>query len=245
MSETPGDAPRSSADHLAELAGLAGGLVHEIRNPLSVFSLNLDLLIEDFANPETPRDRRVLQRLKLLEKECRSLERILNDFLQFVRAGSLQLEPTDLNAVVRDFIDFYRPQAQESRVEISPHLDPNLPPVLLDARLFRQVLINLAQNARQAMPDGGVLELQTHVLGDRVALEVIDTGQGMDDKTKAKMFDVFFSTKSHGSGLGLPTVRRVVEAHGGTIACASEPGRGTQFTITLPVAKPDKRVDEH
>jgi signal transduction histidine kinase len=229
--------PRTSADHLAELATLAGGLAHEIRNPLSVFRLNLDLLVEDFANAETPRDRRALKRLKLLESECVHLERILNDFLQFVRAGSLELEPTDLNAAVREFIDYYQPQAQEARVEISPHLDANLPPVRLDQRLFRQALINLAQNAQQAMPGGGVLELQTRRQGDRVVLDVIDTGQGMDRKTQAKMFDAFYSTKSDGSGLGLPTVRRVVEAHGGTIACASEVSRGTQFTISLPAAE--------
>lgn len=238
MNAAPGDAAnvRSSADHLAELATLAGGLAHEIRNPLSVFSLNLDLLIEDFANPETPRDRRALQRLQLLEKECGNLERILNDFLQFVRAGSLELEPTDLNAAVHEFIEFYQPQAQEAKLEISPHLAGNLPPVKLDGRLFRQVLINLAQNARQAMPDGGVLELQTHAQENRVMLDVIDTGHGMDEKTQAKMFDAFYSTKSNGSGLGLPTVRLVIEAHGGAIHCASEPGRGTQFTISLPAA---------
>ena len=96
---------------------------------------------------------------------------------------------------------------------------------------------DLAQNAQQAMPGGGVLELQTRRQGDRVILDVIDTGQGMDQKTQAKMFDAFYSTKSNGSGLGLPTVRRVVEAHGGTIGCASEVGRGTQFTISLPASE--------
>lgn len=221
---------------VAELAALAGGLAHEIRNPLSVFGLNLDLLIEDFADAETPRDRRVLQRLKLLEIECGNLERILNDFLQFVRAGSLELEPADLNDAVREFVDFYRPQLAESKVEISPHLDPDLPAVKLDRRLFRQALINLAQNARQAMPDGGVLELQSRQQGDRVVLDVIDTGHGMEDKTREKMFEAFYSTKSAGSGLGLPTVRRIIEAHGGTITCASEPDRGTQFAISLPLS---------
>ncbi len=229
--------PRTSADHLAELATLAGGLAHEIRNPLSVFSLNLDLLIEDFANPETPRDRRVLQRLKLLEKECGNLERVLNDFLQFVRVGGLELEPADLNAVVREFIEYYQSQAHDAKVELSPHLDANLPVVKLDRRLFRQVLINLAQNALQAMPDGGVLEFQTHQQGDRVVLDVIDTGAGMDAKTLAKIFDAFYSTKANGSGLGLPTVRRIVEAHGGAIACASELGRGTHFSIVLPAGE--------
>lgn len=240
MTATPGDAiatGRTAAADVTELATLAGGLAHEIRNPLSVFNLNVELLIEDFENPESPRDRRALQRLKLLEKECQHLERILNDFLEFVRAGSLALEPTDLNDVVRELADYYQPQFQEARIEISPHLAGNLPVVNLDRRLFRQALINLVQNARQAMPNGGVLELQTYVDQDRVVLEVIDTGQGMDERTQAKMFDAFYSTKQSGSGLGLPTVRRIVESHGGTIACASELGRGTQFTITLPAVE--------
>jgi signal transduction histidine kinase len=224
---------RTSGDPLTELASLAGRLAHEIRNPLSVFSLNLELLIEDFENPETPRDRRALQRLKLLDGECANLERILNDFLQFARAGSLKLEPADLNAAVREFIEFYQPRAKEAGVELSPHLDANLPLVKLDPQTFRQALMNLARNALEAMPDGGVLELQTHSQDDRVLLDVIDTGQGMEAKTQGKIFDVFYSTKTHGSGLGLPTVRRVVEAHGGTISCASEPGRGTRFTISL------------
>lgn len=235
MTATPGDAANNRP--LAELAELAGGLAHEIRNPLSVFRLNLDLLIEDFEDSEAPRDRRALQRLKSLEQECGRLERILNDFLQFVRVGGLALKPADLNAAVQEFIEYYQPQAQETRMELSPHLDANLPPVKLDQHLFRQVLINLAQNAQQAMPGGGVLELQTRRQADRVILDVIDTGPGMDEKTQAKIFDAFYSTKATGSGLGLPTVRRVVEAHGGTIACASEVGRGTQFTISLPAVE--------
>lgn len=240
MTATPGDATttgRTPATDVTELATLAGGLAHEIRNPLSVFNLNLELLIEDFENPESPRDRRALQRLKLLEKECQHLERILNDFLEFVRAGSLALEPTDLNDVVRELADYYQPQFQEARIEISPHLAGNLPVVKLDRRLFRQALINLVQNARQAMPNGGVLELQTYYDQNRVVLEVIDTGQGMDERTQSKMFEAFYSSKQSGSGLGLPTVRRIVESHGGTIACASELGRGTQFTIALPAAE--------
>ncbi|MFO0918774.1 MAG: ATP-binding protein [Planctomycetaceae bacterium] len=232
----PSTTSRTAATDVAELASLAGGLAHEIRNPLSVFNLNVELLIEDFENPESPRDRRALQRLKLLEKECQHLERILNDFLEFVRAGSLALETTDLNDVVRELAEYFQPQFQEARIEISPHLGGNLPGVQLDRRLFRQALINLVQNARQAMPNGGVLELQTYLQDDRVVLEVIDTGQGMDERTQAKMFDAFYSTKQNGSGLGLPTVRRIVESHGGTIACASEPGRGTRFTIALPPA---------
>jgi signal transduction histidine kinase len=218
----------------AEIATLAGGLAHEIRNPLSVITLNLDLLLEDLSEGESARERRMLQKVTALRTQCEQLERLLNDFLQFARVGKIERVPTDLNALVTEFIEFYLPQANEFGVEVSPHLATNLPNVSVDPRLFRQVLTNLSRNAQQAMPRGGVLELQTFSRGDDVVLEIIDTGEGMSPETQSKMFDTFYSTKSDGSGLGLPTVRKIVEAHGGTIQCDSELGRGTRFSISLP-----------
>lgn len=221
----------------SEIARLAGGLAHEIRNALSTISLNLELLSEDLAADATPRDRRMLNKLLTVQRECRRLEDVLDAFLQFARVGATELVPTDLNRIVNEFIDFYRPQAAEHGVDISLHLAGDLPPVPLDEALMRQLLMNLARNAQQAMPRGGLLELQTRRAGDNVELELIDSGCGMDERTQAKMFDVFFSTKPGGSGLGLPTVRRIVEAHHGAIRCQSEVGRGTRFTICLPAAR--------
>ena len=218
----------------SEIATLAGGLAHEIRNPLSTMGLSVELLIEELESSDTPRDRRMLTKLQRIQHECANLDGILNAFLQFTRAGEIELEQVDLNATVNDFVEFYRPTADEHGIEISPHPESNLPPVKLDRALFRQVLLNLARNAVQAMPDGGLLELQTFVRNDSVVLEIIDTGQGMNEQTRSKLFQVFFSTKPNGSGLGLPTVRKIVEAHNGTITCESELGRGTRFSITLP-----------
>ena len=219
-----------------EIATLAGGLAHEIRNPLSTIGMNIELMTEDLAESDLPRDRRLLQRVQLVQRECRRLENTLNAFLQFARVGELELVETDLNEVVRDFIRFYKPQADEQSIEISPHLEADLPRVPLDEALMRQVLMNLALNAQQAMNGGGLLELQTRAGGGRVVLEVIDNGAGMDERTRGRMFQAFFSTRAGGSGLGLPTVRKIVEAHGGTITCDSEPGRGTRFMISLPAA---------
>lgn len=223
----------------AEIATLAGGLAHEIKNPLSTISLNLELMAEDLAAGETPRERRTLGKIANLQRACRSLQAILEDFLQFARAGELHLEDADLNEVVTDFISFFQPTAQEHHIEISPHLANDLPSVQLDRPLFRQVLLNLALNAQQAMPQGGLLEFQTSQHAGRVRLDLIDNGIGMDAATLSKMYQVFFSTKSRGSGLGLATVKKIVEAHGCDIQCDSAVGNGTRFTIEFPAARPE------
>lgn len=220
-----------------EIASLAGGLAHEIRNPLSTISLNLDLLAEELKQGESPRDRRMFNKILTVQSECRHLRGILDAFLQFARVGELRLQPGDLNTVVREFVEFYQADATEHGIDVSPHLEADLPPIPLDEVLLRQVLLNLARNAQQAMPDGGLLEIQTYRQGSAVCLEVIDNGRGMDERTRARMFQAFFSTRTSGSGLGLPTVKKIIEAHGGTIVCDSEPGQGTRFTISLPIQR--------
>lgn len=226
----------------AEIATLAGGLAHEIRNPLSTMGLNLDLLSEELGECDSPRDRRMLNKLMTVKRQCQQLNRILDDFLQFARVGKLTLALADLNQTVAEFIEFYTPQAAEHGIDISPHLAANLPPVRLDVNLWRQVLLNLSQNAQQAMPNGGVLELQTYARDQHVVLDIIDNGGGMSVDTKSRMFEAFYSTRREGSGLGLPTVRKIVEAHGGTISCESEVGRGTRFSIALPIASPPSQL---
>ncbi|HQX50111.1 MAG TPA: ATP-binding protein [Planctomycetaceae bacterium] len=220
-----------------ELATLAGGLAHEIRNPLSTIGMNLELLAEELEGDESQRARRMLQRISNLQGECRNLEEILNAFLQFARAGELHLEEDNLNTIVTDYIGFLEPQANSMEVELRPHLDTNLPLVMLDRSLMRQALINLCRNAIEAMPEGGSIDILTRTRDNQVVLEIIDTGKGMDEKTRAQMFLAFFSTRSGGSGLGLPTVRRIVKAHHGQIVCESEPGKGTRFSITLPTKR--------
>lgn len=220
-----------------ELATLAGGLAHEIRNPLSTIGMNLELLAEELENDDSQRARRMLRRIASLQGECRNLEEILNAFLQFARAGELHLSDGNLNTIVSDYVDFLEPQANSMEVELRPHLDSDLPVVMLDKSLMRQALVNLCRNAIEAMPEGGSIDLLTRTRGGDVVLEIIDTGKGMDEKTRGQMFQAFFSTRSGGSGLGLPTVRKIVEAHHGRISCESEVGKGTRFTITLPAKR--------
>lgn len=224
----------------AEIAALSGALAHEIKNHLSTMGIHLELMGEELRQPGgseaagVSRDRRLQQRVQSVQHECHHLEEILNGFLQFACVGELELAEADLNGLLREFIDFYQPQARERGIEISPHLSTNLPPVRIDVSLVRQVLMNLALNAQHAMPRGGLLELQTRARDGSVELDFIDNGVGMDAATRERIFDVFFSTRPEGSGLGLPTVRRIIEAHGGSITCESQPGSGTRFTILLP-----------
>ena len=220
----------------AEIATLAGGLAHEIKNPLGTITMNLELIEEDLEQGESARDKRMLRQVRTIQQQCQNLVSILDEFLKFARAEQLETEVSDLNKEVREFCAFLEAEASGKGVEISPHLDGAIPPVKLDRSLFRQVLVNLGLNAIQAMPEGGMLELLTSRQGDRVVLELIDNGKGMDTKTQGRIFEAFFSTRPGGSGLGLPTVRKIVEAHQGDIAVQSELGKGTRFRISLPAA---------
>jgi signal transduction histidine kinase len=218
-----------------EIAQLAGALAHEIKNPLSVISMNIDLLAEDFAGASTPEARRAMRRIQTLQRQCQRLQNLLNDFLKFARVRKLDLSIGNLNEQVERVLDLFAPQLNESGVEVVRYLDADLPMMMLDEQTMEAALVNLVKNAIEAMPDGGVLTARTRPTRNGVALDLIDTGAGMDEATAMHMFDAFYSTKENGSGLGLPTARKVIEAHGGRIDVQSELGRGTKFTLEFPV----------
>ncbi len=222
-------------DQYTEIARLAGALAHEIKNPLSTIRLNMELLAEDLEEAQTPAQRRALKRIGTVQRECQRLQDLLDDFLQYAKVRHMHLVPTDLNVEIDEALDFFAPEAAEAGIEIVRFLDPDLPSVLLDRETFRGALFNLLLNAKQAMPDGGQIVVRTAATNGRVAIYLIDSGCGMDERTAAQMFEAFFSTKSGGSGLGLPITAKIIDGHGGRITVASEVGRGTQFTIELPV----------
>jgi two-component system, NtrC family, sensor histidine kinase HydH len=221
-------------EHLAEVAELAGGFIHEIKNHVSTLNLNLQLLADDFAEPQTPRERRAKQRIDRLQNQCEKLVGVSNDFLRFVRSQEPKREPTRLDDVLAEMIDFFGPTAKAANINIRLYPTPGVAPVPLDRELFKQALLNLMLNAEQAMPEGGEIILQTRPDGDCVVLDVIDTGKGIEPDDVGKLFRPFHTTKPGGTGLGLATTRKIVRAHGGEIDVQSEPGRGTKFTIRLP-----------
>ena len=236
-------------DPYAALAELAGGFIHEIKNHLGTLGLNLQLLAEDFQDTQEPRDRRALARIQKLQSECQRLVDVSNDFLRFARVKDLELSPTDLRGLVEELVDFFTPMARASNIDIKCYFPADLPPVALDRDLFKQALLNLLLNAQQAMPTGGELTIQAEGMTasrgrqppepepSAVELSLIDTGKGMPPEVLAKVFRPFYSTRTGGTGLGLPTTRKIILAHRGTIDVESEVGHGTKFTIRLPFSQ--------
>ena len=225
------------------LSRLAGGLAHELKNPLSTIGLHLALLEEDWADDDGPRAHRTRRTLHTLKQEVERLDGILEDFLRFARTDRLRTLPADLNALVEQVVRFVQPEAERIGVHLASYLDLDLPQVPLDEGRVRQALLNLVINARQALePTGGHITLITRREPGRVVLEVVDDGPGMTPEVLEHCFDVYYSTKKGGSGLGLPTVRRLAEAHGGTLDVESAPGKGTRAVLRLPLEEADRRA---
>jgi signal transduction histidine kinase len=221
-------------DQYTEIARLAGALAHEIKNPLSTIRLNMELLAEELDDPNNPVHVRAQNRLGVMQRECQRLQVFLDDFLNFAKLRRLNLQASDLNHEIDELLDFFEPEAADAGIELVRCFGPDVPSVLLDREAFRAALWNLVINAKQSMAGGGQLTVGTLSDGDSVVTYLIDTGCGMDEATAAQMFDAFFSTKPGGSGLGLPTTSKIIEAHGGRIGVESEVGHGTRITVELP-----------
>jgi two-component system, NtrC family, sensor histidine kinase HydH len=217
-----------------ELAEIAGGFIHEIKNHISTLGLNLQLLAEDHGEPQNPRERRAHERIERLQHECERLVEVSNDFLRFARAEKLHLEPAVLDEVVGEMVDFISPTARQKGIKITWY-PGSIPQVMLDSDLFKQALLNLLINSEQAMPEGGEIIIQASQEPGAARLDVIDTGCGIAAEDLPKLFRPFHTTKPGGTGLGLPTTRKIITAHGGTIDVQSEVGRGTKISIRLPV----------
>lgn len=230
---------------MAYLGTLAGGLAHEIRNPLSTMKVNLQLLRDDLDREGDDSRERGRRRVVTLEKAVRRLEEIVDDFLRFARGFDLEFAPTDVNELIQEVVVFVEPEAQRHRVDLRTAFAA-LPEIPADRKYLQQVLLNLILNARQAIEatgDAGDVFVTTHARGGAVEIHVTDTGPGIPTEVLPKVFDAYFSTKKGGTGLGLPMCRRIVEEHRGRITVESEVGKGTKFVIRLPVGEGDKSGD--
>ena len=223
---------------------LASGLVHELKNPLSTIKLNLQLMSEDLSAAETQKERRVLKRIDVLEREVARLNDLLESYLQFARGGELTFEPASLNKLLDEVIDFEQAKLDERNIEVLRYYDPDLPMAELDGKRLKQALLNIIINAEHAMSGGGQLMLRTLSDEDQIVVEITDSGEGIPSEKLPRIFEAFFSSKKGGSGLGLAATKRIIEGHGGVISVQSEEGRGTLMHVSIPRNRTSEVTDE-
>jgi signal transduction histidine kinase len=195
-------------------------------------------LREDLARPGQSVEPRVLAKLDTLEQEARRLQTILDDFLKLAGKHEVRLAVQPLNPILEEAVAFYGERLRRAHIQVRTSFAEGLSPVAVDASRLKQAASNLILNAEAAMPQGGELLVTTEPEPRRtgVRFHVTDTGVGIPTEDLDKIFKPYYSTRPGGTGLGLPTVRRIVQEHHGTLEVHSEPGRGTRFTIHLPAA---------
>jgi signal transduction histidine kinase len=216
---------------------MAAALAHEVRNPLSTMRVNLQLLEEEHREARTSVEQRTLKRARLLLGEVKRLDDIVGDFLKLVRGYELNPETLDLELLITELINFVEPENDRLGIQVRFSPDPGARMVHGDRSHLRTALMNLVVNAQQAMAGpGGELLIETHGREHEVEIRITDTGPGIPHELQEKIFVPWFSTKSGGTGLGLPMTRRIIEELGGELALQSESGRGTRFTVTVPRA---------
>ena len=223
--------------HFALLGRLAAGVSHEIRNPLGAVFLHVDLLEEELHRPSPDSAAAIAEAFVELKTNLARLDALVQDYLSLVRVHAIQQAPLDFGTLVTQWAQELTPALAAQGITL--HLDTldQLGRVALHANTFRRVLVNLVDNARDAMPHGGTLTLRGRRQGATVCLDVGDTGLGIPPEQYARIFEPLHTTKPGGTGLGLYIVQEVVAAHGGQVAVRSTVGHGTLFTITLPRAE--------
>jgi len=233
-------------EKLASVGQLAAGVAHEINNPLASVLLYADILRRDA--PEENRQQR--EDLEMIVREATRCRTIVRDLLNFARQNEVLAQDTDMNALLRELAQEMGKKESYRNITLVEDLDPDLPLIQADPLQLRQVLLNLANNAAEAMPDGGRLTLRTRKgsMPGYISLEVEDTGVGIPPENMSKLFTPFFTTKpiGKGTGLGLAIIYGIVKMHQGQISVRSEVGKGTTFAIVLrvhlPAAQPQNQL---
>jgi PAS domain S-box-containing protein len=224
---------RLHAERLALVGVMSARFAHEIRNPLTSILINLDLLRDSMRARETGVDDE--ETVGAIASEVNRIQNVVHDYLRFGRKPQLSRGPVALDDLLRSHLSMLAPELGQREVALVLDLGADGAIVDADGDQLWQAILNLVRNGMEAMPGGGQLTISTRREGDRVACTVSDTGVGMPPEVQAEMFRPFYSTKRGGTGLGMPFVRQVVTEHGATLACRSEPGLGTTFTIALPL----------
>ena len=226
------------SERIAVTGQIAAGVTHEIRTPLNSLAINVQLLRRELsAEAAAPSLGEILGALATLEYEITRINRILEEFVNFARLPTPRFERVEPVPLVENVLALLGPQATAAGVSVESRPAGSVPSVRGDPDQLRQVFLNLAQNALQAMPNGGVLGVEISRDGGWVAIAVTDSGSGVPEAERETIFRPFVSTKTGGLGFGLPIVRRIVETHGGSVACHDRAGGGAVFTVRLPLSR--------
>jgi len=232
----------------AAIGRLLAGVAHEVKNPLNAMTIHLELLKQKVGSIKDPivvpapgsgagRPLDLAKHVNIISSEIKRLDEVVAGFLKFARPDELKLQPVALPNVIHDVVLTITPEAQRRRVTIRQECPTILPDINADQGMLMQAVLNLAINALQAMPDGGSLRLGCQVASRRrVALSVEDTGVGIPPEDLPRIFDLYFTTKEKGSGIGLSMVFRIVQLHDGEVEVQSTPGGGTKFILFFPQA---------
>jgi signal transduction histidine kinase len=227
----------SSSEQLEELGRLTGELAHEIKNPLSTLKVNLKLVYEQLTESPSP-DRliqRAIRKIAVIQEETQRLENILNGFMRYIGKTELQPAQVDLNGLLEDLIDFYTPQAQHHSITIRQGLWAQPLLCKADSSMLKQVFLNMFINAQQAMPRGGELLIRTDKQRQIARIEISDTGCGIAPAKLPYIFQPYYSSRRRGTGLGLASAKKIIEAHHGSVSVNSDTSKGTSFIIQLPL----------
>jgi PAS domain S-box-containing protein len=222
------------SERLAALGRVTAGVAHEVKNPLNSMRLWLENLKESL--PPSEQDGNARQAVQVLDKEIDRLDAVVKRFLDFTRPMEVRLEATQLSDLLREVMEVAQPQLQKAKVHVAQLLPIDVPEVYVDRALLKQAVLNLVLNASEAMPHGGQLRLMLSRRGEMAEINVEDTGKGIAPEHRQKIFQLFFTTRPGGSGIGLASTFRIVQLMNGSIDFTSEVGKGTTFRIELPLA---------
>jgi len=222
------------SERLAALGRITAGVAHEVKNPLNSMRLWLENLKESLSDDGDNTASR--QAVQVLDKEIDRLDQVVKRFLDFTRPMDVRLEATQLADLLKEVLEIAKPQLLKSNIQLATLLPIDVPEVYVDRALLKQAVLNLVLNAAEAMPTGGQLRLVLSRRGEMAEITVGDTGNGIPQENQQKIFQLFFTTRPGGSGIGLASTFRIVQLHNGSIDFTSEVGRGTTFRIELPLA---------